>query len=281
MANVKDSFRYWQAVYAAFYSRHLYRSVTKFWRGWGIGYLVLIIAIGALPLSTRIILELNQFFKDDILFPLEQLPKLTIQNGALVWNHAMPYFIQNKAHEVVAIIDTAGDIAQMKNNYPQCNLMITRHHLYFRPPSVSQFLNASKDYTHNKMYTYSWDAQRNGYLDSVQWIKTSGITKLIILLEILVFPFVTVFYLGLYVLFLLIFAILGQFVADICLGVSLSIQESFRLMVVAATPQILCLFLFRTANIVFPALSLVYLGLLVSYYFYAVLSLKFINRDRA
>lgn len=265
---------YWQALYAAFYSKRLYADVVKFWRGWGIAYLLLVISLGAIPLSARVIADFNQFFERQILYPLQHLPVLYIQNGKVLFGKEMPYVIKNDLGQIVSIVDTTGTIATINKDYPQLSILITQSTLYFRPPSVEQFLGASTAYTENKIYSYSLAAKGNGILDSQNWIKTSRINKLVKIIDVLIFPIMTLVYWSFYCIFMFVLAVIGQLLADTLLGLKLQFKQSCRLLAVAATPQIICLFLLRTEGVGFANIGWAYLGLVILYYFCGLLSVK-------
>lgn len=81
--------KYSKTLYASFYSSVLYADVVKRWHGMGMGYLLFLIILGAIPLSGRVIIEFNHFFKEEILFPIQSLPLLTIQNGEITYNRVL------------------------------------------------------------------------------------------------------------------------------------------------------------------------------------------------
>ncbi|WP_238584019.1 DUF1189 family protein, partial [Legionella drozanskii] len=95
--------QYSKALYASFYSSVLYADVVKRWHGLGMGHLLFLIILGVIPLSGRVIVAFNHFFNEEILFPIQALPLLTIQNGEVTYKQPMPYLIKNNKKEVVSI----------------------------------------------------------------------------------------------------------------------------------------------------------------------------------
>ena len=83
--NKINIYRYFRALYLSFYAPALYVDVVKRWQGVGIGYILMVIAIGSIPLSSRIIIEFNQYFEEKILLPLQVLPKINIKKGHVLF----------------------------------------------------------------------------------------------------------------------------------------------------------------------------------------------------
>lgn len=266
--------RYSKAVYASFYSSVSYADVVKRWRGLGMGYLLFLIILGTIPLSGRVILAFNQFFKEEILFPFQTLPLLTIQNGEINYNQPMPYLIKNNKGEVVSIIDTKGTVSEMEQAYPQLTVLITKNKIEFRPPSYKQFLGLAKDTIGNPIYTHTFDKGVNGLLSGTKWVHSSGISRLNTLMQILVFPCVTLFYFGVFGVMLLLLSTLVQLYADIFFSLKLPFKTSCRLLTVAATPTLALFFFVRCGNFAVPGMGLIYGVLILSYISYGVYSVK-------
>ncbi len=266
--------QYSKALYASFYSSILYTDVVKRWRGFGMGYLLFIIMLGAIPLSGRVIVAFNHFFKEDILFPIQALPLLTIQNGELTYTQPMPYLIKNNKGEVVSIIDTTGAVSEMNQEYPQLRVLITKNKMDFRPAGYKQFLGLAKNTMRNPIYTYSFDKGLNGVLSGTEWIDSTGISKLNTLMQIMVFPSVIIFYFGAFGIVVLLLSGLVQLYADIFFNLKLPFKASCRLLAVAATPTLALFFFIRCLDFALSGMSWVYGVLLLSYISYGLYSVK-------
>lgn len=271
------SYNYWHALYRAFYSSSLYNDVFKKWRGLGILYLFLVIVLGSIPLSVRIMMETNQFFKANVLFPIQALPTINIKNGMFVFDKPMPYLIKNNHNQVVSVINTTGFISAI-STYPQLRVLITNNTMYFIPPSYKEFLGFTKSSSANKVYSKTLGKDANGIFDGQNWLNTSGFAKLNTVLQILVFPCITLTYLIICMLLLVVLATLAQLCSDVFFGLKITYKESCRLLSVSSTPMFTLLFLIRISNFPLPHLGLVYLVLLINYFFYALYSVKF-KRD--
>lgn len=268
------TYSYWRALYLSFYSSRLYCDVVKRWKGFGIAYLFLAIALGSIPLSGRIITQFNHFFAEQILAPFQDLPILEIKNGEVLFDKPMPYFIKNKQGEVVSIIDTTGVIHKISPAYPHLKVLVTKNEINFQPPSINQFLGATTPSSANKIYSHTLPEGSNGVFDGKIWLKTTGFSKLKIFFDLCIFPFMTLFYFAIALLFLPIIATLGQLGADVFLGLKLKFKESCRLLAVSATPMIAFFFLMRTGNFVFPGLGFIFFLILMGYFIFAMFSLK-------
>ncbi|CEG57836.1 DUF1189 family protein [Legionella fallonii] len=266
--------QYSKALYASFYSFVLYADVVKRWYGLGIGYLLFLIILGAIPLSGRVIVAFNHFFNEEILFPIQSIPPLTMQNGEITYNQPMPYLIKNNKGEVVSIIDTTGTVSDMNQAYPQLTVLITKNKMIIRPPSYKQFLGLAKDNIGNPIYTRTFDKGLNGLLSGEEWINSTGISRLNTLMQILIFPSVTLFYFGVFGVMLLLLSALVQLYSDIFFSFKLPFKASCRLLAVAATPTLVLFFFMRCGNFAVPGMSLVYGVLVLSYISYGLYSVK-------
>jgi len=265
---------YWRALYLSFYSSRLYSDVVRSWQGVGIGYLLLAVTLGSIPLSGRIILQFDRFFEEQMLAPFQELPTLDIKNGQVLFDKPMPYFIKNKQGEVVSIIDTSGKVNKIDSTYPHLKVLVTKNEINFQPPGLKQLLGATTSSANTKIYTHTLPEDSNGIFDGKTWVKTTGFAKLKIIFELFIFPFVTLFYFVIALIFLPIIATLGQLGADVFLGLKLKFKESCRLLAVSATPMIFFFFLMRAGNVVFPGLGFIYFLILVGYFIFAMYSLK-------
>ena len=266
--------QYTKALSASFYSPVLYADVIKRWQGIGIGYLLFLIILGAIPLSYRVSVTFNHFFREEIRFPIQALPLLIIQNGEITYNQPMPYLIKNNKGEVVSIIDTTGVVSEINQAYPHLTVLITKNKMVLRPPSYKQFLGLAKDAIGNPIYTHTIDKGLDGLLSGAQWLQFSGISTLNNLMNIFVFPCVTLFYFGVFGIILLLLSALVQLYADIFFNLKLPFKVSYRLLAVAATPTLALFFFMRCGNFAAPGMGLVYSVLILSYISYGLYSAK-------
>jgi len=266
--------RYIKAILPSFYSSALYAEVVKRWQGLGVGYLLLLVILGSIPLSGRVILAFDEFFKEEILFPVKALPPLTIKNGEVIYNQPMPHWIKNKRGAVVAIIDTTGAVSGMPQAYPQLVALITKHKVMIRPPGYKQFLGLATDNLSNPIHTQSFDKGLNGVFSGAAWIQASGISRLNTLIKILIFPCVVVFYFSFFCVLLFLLSALAQLYSDIFFRLKLPFKATCRLLTVAATPVLVLFFFMRYSNIVVPGIILDYGVILLAYISFGLYSVK-------
>ena len=266
--------RYTTTLYRSFYSSVLYADVVKRWHGLGIAYLLFIIMLGVIPLSARVIVAFNDFFKDEILFPIKAIPLAYIKNGELIDNHAMPYIIKNPKGDIVTIADTNGTVSEINNTYPKLSVLITKHDMYFRPPSYQQFLGLAKDNTGNPIYTRHFDKGANGILSGTEWIQSTGMIKLNLLMQCMVYPSLIVFYVVVFGVVLFLLSALVQLFSDIFLGFKLSFESAYRLLAVAITPTLILFFVMRGFDVALPGMGFIDGVLFLSYVCYGLYAAK-------
>lgn len=270
----KPLYSYWQALYLSLFSRRLYIDVAKRWRGYGLLYLLLVVAIACIPLSARIIYNFNHYFDEQMLSPLKKLPVLYIQNGKVQFDKPMPYFIKNKQGKIVVIIDTTGAITGMNEMYPDLTILITKDTIIFRPPKFQLYLAKPQDLKGENVYAQRLNKESNEVFDAKQWIKTSGINHVKWVAEVLVYPLVTGFAFGMDIVILFFFSLIGQLLSIIVFKYKISFKESCRLFLVAATAQVAVVFIFLAANITLSGIGYFFLVLSFVYYCFAVLSVR-------
>jgi len=267
-------YRYWQALYLSFFSQRLYVDVYKRWRGFGFLYLLLVIALASLPLSLRIMHDFNTYFNENIILPFNELPKLYVQKGEIIFDKPMPYFIKNKKGELVGIIDTTQKVTEINSNYPHLAILITKEKIYFRPPKIQLFIEQATPSSHEPIYEYPLDKEDNEVFVGEEWIKTSGVFKLKLMAQLLIYPLIMLFMYGVYLVLIPVLGFLGQLFAQIFFKVKFKFKESCRLLAIAATAQIVLMFAGLATNFMLPGFGFIFIGLLAAYYSFAVISVK-------
>ena len=267
-------YRYWQALYMAFYSSRLYVDVAKRWRGYGVLYLLLVLVIALIPLSARIIFEFDRYFNEQMILPLEALPPLYVQNGEVAFDKPMPYLIKNKTGDIVAIIDTTGAVKKINSTYPKLNFLITKDTLYFRPPKSQIFALNTTPTSGDDVYAQPLGKGSNEVFVAKDWVRSSGLLNLKLMTEILVYPVMTMFVFGLYTIFMLTLAFIGQLFALIVFKFPITFKDACRLFLVASTAQVFVFFVLLAANVVFAGIGILYVALIAVYFNYAVFSVK-------
>lgn len=267
-------YNYWQALVMSFYSSRLYVDVGKRWRHFGILYLLFVIALASIPLSARIIYDFERVFENEMLMPISKLPLLYIQNGKVVFDKPMPFFIKNEKNAVVAIIDTTGKINQISSNYPDLTILVTKDQLYFRSPKFPLFFQEKQPGEAADIYVQSFSKASNEVFNGKTWIATSGVLKLKIITEMLLYPLLVMFIFGIYIGLMFAIAFIGQLFSQIIFKFKLPYREATRILMVASTVQIVVFFTLLTSNTKFPGTGMLYMVLLAVYFNYGVLCVK-------
>lgn len=267
-------YSYWKALYMAFYSRQLYVDVGTRWKGVGFFYVWLMIAVVSIPLSARFIIEFNQFVNEQIVAPLKKIPPLELQQGEIVFNEPMPYFVKSNTGAVVAMIDTRTNGVGMTGTFPELMLLVTKDKFYFRPPTVHMFSSMTDKPEGNKPIVQIPDQNTSNILILSEWLESSGILNLKWFMAALIYPLVISFCFGLFYFLFFIFAMLAQAFSWLILRFKITFTESLRVLIVASTVQLSVLFMFLSADLIFPGLVFICVALCALYFSFAVLSIK-------
>lgn len=263
-------YSYWQAVYHSFYNAQLYVDVGKRWKGLSMMYLLLLILLVAIPLSVGYIIKFNDYFNQQILVPIQKLPPFYIQNGEVHLDKPMPYLVKNDEGKVVSIIDNTGTITHFEKKYPDLSVLITKNSLLYRSPSFFENFEVQEAPVSVDKFSSSMNQVFNGET----WIETSGVKKLQSFATFLIYPAVVIVFFILYLAVLLTVSLLAQLMVKILFKMDLSYGQTYRLLMVGATPQTVLLMMILTFNLMFPMRGIVMLAVFTAYFCFGVLSLK-------
>lgn len=277
--SVKHSplYKYWEAIYLSFFSKELYVDVSKRWKGFGFLYLLMLVAILCIPFAIKGVQNFNQYFEEELVSPLRQLPTLYIRNGEVSLDHPVPYFVKNKEGKPVVMIDTRKDINSFPTEYPSLNFLITKNKMFFRTPDPAKFFNETPttSYANNKnIYVQNIDTEDNEVFSGKQWVDNTGILKIKLLGQFLIYPTMLFGFFGRLVVLLLVFALLGQLVSKYFYSTKLTFKESSRILAVALTPTMAAVILVFILNISSSWLSLLYVITLTAYFSFACIAIR-------
>ncbi len=265
---------YWTAFYNSFYSRRLYVDVGKRWRGFGFLYLLFVVALLSIAFTLRLGSDLNQSFEQQINDPLKQLPVLYIQNGELSFDQPMPFFIKNKKGEVVLIIDTTGTVNKINSIYPHLNLLINKDRIHYTFPEPQLFTMTHSSGKSRVSYTQVFDKGVSQVFDGKKIADDKSIIRLKYFSEFLIYPLVVTIIFSVLLIVFPVIALLGQVFSKVFFSFEISWLKASRLLIVSSTPMQLFLFFALTANFMFSGMGVLLFALLISYYSYALFSLR-------
>jgi len=120
-----------QAVWRSFGSRSLYRDVALYWSGSGLLYLLVLLAVCAVPVTLAVHLRTFAPLAATMAPLVEQLPPIRITDGQVSVDAPQPYRIRSaRTGRVVAIIDTTGKVTSLEGT--TATLLLTRTRLFAR-----------------------------------------------------------------------------------------------------------------------------------------------------
>lgn len=267
-------YRYWQALFMAFYSNTLYLDVYKRWRGFGILYLFLLFSIAVLPLSIAFILKFNHYFETELVFPMQSLPILKIEDGKVVLDKPMPYLIKNPKGEVVSIVDTTGVVKSMTKKYPDLTLLVTQNMIYFRTPELPFFPHQPDVQTTQNVFSQSVANQIDQVFDAKESLKPNLLLRLKYMADILMYPILLSVFFGMFLIPILFFSFFGQLLSTIVFKYQLTFKQACRLYIVASTPQLFLFFILLCTGISVPYSAIFFMSISAAYFCYAVMAVR-------
>ena len=120
-----------QAIALSLFSRALYRDVAKSWRGSGLIYLLIVVAILAFLVLVSMQIGLNRWVRGPAQGFAEQIPTIVIRQRVVEIDCSMPYAIEDpKTGEEVAVIDTTGLIGSLDSL--EARVLLTADQLHYR-----------------------------------------------------------------------------------------------------------------------------------------------------
>ena len=211
------------AIPLSFFSGDLYRDVARSWRGIGLAYLLLVVALLTVTVVIRMQIALDGFARGEGATGfIEQIPRIVIRHRVVEVDAPMPLVISDsKTGTELAIIDTTGQVTSLDGL--EAKVLLTADQVHFRK-SVAETrvfaLSGVKDFT--------VDSARAG-----RWLNTFSTWA-----SPIAAPFVFVG-LGCFRLFQqLLLAVVGLLVGRV-LGVRIDFSAHMRLAAVALTPALI------------------------------------------
>lgn len=271
---------YWSALWKSFYSRRLYVDIGKRWKGYGLVYLLLVIALLSIPFFLRMTVSFNQSFKEQIIEPLLKMPLFYVQNGNVVFDKPMPYLIDNDKKQTLVIIDTTGVVNDFSDKYPYLTILINKDKMSFRLPTPQLFtMHAPAPVNKGKPLVQPFAKDANLVFDGKKFVEQNAITGLKLASQFMLYPIIVAIFFSIFIVFFLVLAFLGQTFSTIFFSFKLSFAASCRLLIVAGTPMLLLLFFVLTCNSLFQGLGFILFFMLTAYYAFALHVLRAESRQ--
>lgn len=274
-----------QALYLAFFSPKLYVDVAQRWRGFGAVYLLIMIAVMALPFSIQSMGKFEQAIDEHILLPIKSLPPFTVREGYVYFHGPMPYLVKNDAGDVISIIDTEGHINQLPTpRYPFASVLITDSdvHINFKKLNVfNKQLSNEVSQSDQKEIIIPLYYEYNKDFFAADWLESIHINAIKNALVFSLYPGSVMFNFSFFSIILLSIASFAKLVAIKVLKTKLSFKQSSRLIMVATTPLAFCCFAVLMFGKGIPGQGLTLLALLAAYFSFGALAYRRANLTEA
>lgn len=237
----------------SFFSGELYRDVGLNWKGVGFGYLFLLLAICTVPRMFKIQRSLSNFIDEQSPPFISQVPEITIEKGEVHVDKPQPCYITvPDSNEIIAIIDTTGQIQSLDNT--DAFILLTKTKLISR-----QNKSESRTYDLVNVQHFVLDQDKiTGWLNTIKRI-----------LVPFLYPFVLLGSFIFRIIQSLIYAAVGLLFAEWC-KTKLSYPALLRLAVTAVTPCIIVRTVLGYASVKLPLASLWFFLTAMGFLFYGI-----------
>lgn len=102
-------YRFFEATWLSFYSKSLYQDVADNWSGFGLKYLIFIVAISLIPMLVKLHFDIAHHIDEKSPQFIEQIPPFAISEGNVFIDEPQPYTITYLENDQpFIIIDTTG-----------------------------------------------------------------------------------------------------------------------------------------------------------------------------
>lgn len=229
-------------------SRALLEDVGRRWRGFGIIYLHLLVALVWLPVSIKKQVQLNHFVQNEAPAAFEDFPELSIYNGKLRTDAEGPRSWNDPQSGLpMLLVDTSGQITSLQGREERVLLTVDRMY-------VSQGQIAPREYKLNRMSGL--------YLDKVSILELLDTANLWFF--VLYFPTAFVLSICWQAAFLVLYAMAGAAMAR-ARGAELPFAACMRLAAMAITPVLLIELVFDMVGWAPPLWGLMTVAICVGY----------------
>ena len=237
----------------SFFSKSLYRDVGKHWRGTGLLYLLVVLALFWIPTIIKGHLEMSRWVAGDSKEITKQIPAITISNGQVSTDVPTPYFIKDpKTGATIAIIDTTGQYKTLDET--DAKLLLTKSKVI-----ISKSATETQTYYLSSVQSFYVDRARvEGWLGILgRWFGP------------VLYPLAVIFSFIFRAIQMLIYALIGLLFVKI-LHAKLDFKTLMRLAAIAITPVLILDLLFEFVPLHIPRWSLVGIVIALGYLFFAV-----------
>lgn len=152
-------YKIFHPLWMSFYSQELYRDVARHWPGACFLYLFMLLALAWIPIAVKIHIEFKNFAENEGATMIAKIPTITITDGEVTVDIEQPYFIRDpeKKDEILAIIDTTGEITSLENT--EAKMLLSKSELLIKQSEFetrSYDLSPIKEFSFDSTVAESW-----------------------------------------------------------------------------------------------------------------------------
>ena len=243
-----------QAIPLSFFSRDLYRDVARGWRGAGIMYTVVTLALLTLVLLVQMQMSLNHWVRGPAQEYADQVPGIVIRHRVVEVDRPMPYAIKDGAGKEWVVVDTTGQVTSLEGR--DAKVLLTADRLIF-----------SKSTAETRTFKLSG-------VDNLR-INSARVKRWLGLLSVWASPFLAPFMFGGMFLFRMVqvvaFALVGMVTATLS-RMTFDFSALMRLTAVALTPGFLLEILIKIIGVRMPGWGFLWTLIAMGYVVWAVLA---------
>ena len=242
-----------RAIPLSFFSRDLYRDVAASWRGFGLAYLALVVALLTLFVVGRMQVALSRWAEGPARGFADQVPTMVIRHRVVEIDRPMPFVILDRGSgKEIVVVDTTGQITSLDGL--EAGVLVTADRVQFR-----------RSASETRMFTLTG-------VDSLT-LTPAKARRWLTLLSTWATPCVAPFVFGGMFVFrliqLLVFALVGLLVARLA-HARLDWSQVMRLTAVALTPALVLDPMIDLSRVRLPGRGLLWTGIVLAYVVWAV-----------
>lgn len=250
------------AWFLSFFSRSLYRDVAAHWRGIGITYLLLLLAVCWIPEFYRYyIISQEWVIKTEPV--VEQMPTIIVKSGKASVDKPVPYMILDKKGAVLAIIDTQTPNRTLSGEKDAPLFLLTTQKLYYQTPGGVQEMPLSD-------LQYDFELNKEKVNKIFQTVKEKNTATG---WSVYFYPSAVIGSLIYRTIQILFYGLLGLLFANM-LRISIRYQTAVRLSAIAITPVIILGTILNVLGIIFPLQLVLYFVISMFYLYFGVKATK-------
>ena len=267
-------FGYWSALYRSFYSKRLYIDVGKRWAGYGLRYLLLLVALWSIPISVEMSTAFDELYNQQLIEPLSAIPLIYIQNGEAKFDKPMPYFVKNKKDQVILIVDTTGAIDNFSNKYPYLAVIVNKNKIALKIPKPVLPGGIGGQANNVTPLVQMFAKNDNSVLDGKKIVQQDAVNKWRLIAQLTIYPVAFVSFFSMFLVMFLVLGFLGQLFARAFFSFKITLKQASKLLIVAATPMMLVLLFMLLFSLTFPGFGFLLIAILALFFTFAVYSLR-------